>query len=693
MLTPSTYVITSIKRFLAVGLILNLLFIQTAMAANAVSASYSLNEDSPKTITLRGGGNRNETVTYSISTPPSNGQVTLNGNLAIYSPSANYYGEDSFYFKVTGSSSGSATAKVSLTVNSINDAPVPTSQTVTTDNLTPVTITLQATDVDGDPLTYSVRNGSAFGTVSSVSGNEITFTPTSGYEGTTSFNFNVSDGARTASGTITVNVTRVPQAPEITVATVKDQSVSIKVPTTDASGQSWTVNSWSSPSHGSLTRTSTGWTYRPTTGFEGMDSFPFVLTQGSSHIDALARINVTPPTGIAQTPIVQLGLNFLNLTQLDYLDDYEALGVQAVRQVGDGDTTMGTVELGDGHYRDPAAIAAVRAQYNEAGIQVVDTLLNTMFASCGTDPDNPVETLTEDCKAYIDYVATYIDAITPAGLPAYIEAGNELFHWVTHPEFTVEEQAMISAYAVDTITGVLAARGRETVWYTPSIMINSEMTWDWWKGFTAALDTPAVPLSSSDVIYQNYHYYDSDSRYQDARNEFEAEGMWEDSNLMVLTEFGFSDAPDYERHEVMNSYEKAAAMVRLMFMAYGAGDSAVYYHTPIYSDDPNNEGIRATGLIDEDGTWEPAAYSYQFVAQELLPFVQITDLSQEDQHVYQVIMASGSTKYVVWGEGSFTVPSGVSRYAHLANSNGNLSWSTLSAGSTLTLSEWPQVLN
>ena len=68
----------------------------------------------------------NDPLTYSLLTEPSHGMVAITDSSAgtfTYSPTVNYNGSDSFTFT---SSDGTLldTAKVSLTINSVNDSPL-----------------------------------------------------------------------------------------------------------------------------------------------------------------------------------------------------------------------------------------------------------------------------------------------------------------------------------------------------------------------------------------------------------------------------------------------------------------------------------------------------------------------------------------------------------------------------------------
>ena len=74
--------------------------------------------------------------------------------LTIYTPAINYFGPDSFTFKVNDGVMGdSDIATVSITVTPVNDPPVADAQAVITPENTPRAIILTGSDPDLDPLT------------------------------------------------------------------------------------------------------------------------------------------------------------------------------------------------------------------------------------------------------------------------------------------------------------------------------------------------------------------------------------------------------------------------------------------------------------------------------------------------------------------------------------------------------------
>ena len=92
-----------------------------------------------------------------------------------------------------------------------NVAPVAYDQSVSTEVDTPVAITLVATDANWDSLTYAVESDPDHGTLSG-SGENLTYTPDSGYTGPDSFTFSAYDG-EFYSNIATVSITVTEAAP------------------------------------------------------------------------------------------------------------------------------------------------------------------------------------------------------------------------------------------------------------------------------------------------------------------------------------------------------------------------------------------------------------------------------------------------------------------------------------------------
>ena len=182
----------------------------------AKSQRVTTDIDTSVPITLDATDKDGDSLTYSLGTTPNHGSLSsFDGDTGsvVYNPNNGYTGPDSFTFTVSDESSTSNSAKVSITVNPvthINSPPVAESQDVTTNRDTSAPITLDATDKDGDSLTYSLGTTPNHGSLSSFDGDtgSVVYNPNNGYTGPDSFTFTVSDESSTSNSakvSITVN--------------------------------------------------------------------------------------------------------------------------------------------------------------------------------------------------------------------------------------------------------------------------------------------------------------------------------------------------------------------------------------------------------------------------------------------------------------------------------------------------------
>jgi VCBS repeat-containing protein len=105
-------------------------------APTATAQSVTTNEDTAKIITLTGSDADGNSLAFSVVTGPTHGTLgpigaptctgatpnSCNANVT-YTPASNYFGSDSFTFKVNDGTVDSTSATVSITVNAVDDAP------------------------------------------------------------------------------------------------------------------------------------------------------------------------------------------------------------------------------------------------------------------------------------------------------------------------------------------------------------------------------------------------------------------------------------------------------------------------------------------------------------------------------------------------------------------------------------------
>ena len=186
----------------------------------AIAQSVTTTANTPKAIMLTATpGTSGDTLTYAIVTNPAHGTLTGTAPNVTYTPATGYVGPDSFTFDATENGVASSPATVRITVASGPPPPVANNQSVSTNKNTAIPITLTGTPgTSGDTLTFAIATNPAHGALSGTPPN-TTYTPTTGYVGSDSFTFNVteSNGATSATpGTVSINVVQPPPVPSKT---------------------------------------------------------------------------------------------------------------------------------------------------------------------------------------------------------------------------------------------------------------------------------------------------------------------------------------------------------------------------------------------------------------------------------------------------------------------------------------------
>ena len=185
--------------------------------------SATTNEDKATDIDVLSNDSDAEDDTLSVSsfTQPSNGTVSENDDGTLtYTPEKDFNGSDSFTYKATDGTADSEPATVSITVTTVNDAPVAANDSATTNEDSAATITVLAndTDVEGSALTPKIDTQPANGTVTVNPNGSITYTPKKDYNGTDTFTYKANDGtADSNTATVTITVNPVNDAPTISV--------------------------------------------------------------------------------------------------------------------------------------------------------------------------------------------------------------------------------------------------------------------------------------------------------------------------------------------------------------------------------------------------------------------------------------------------------------------------------------------
>ncbi len=301
------------------------------VAEDGVATSLDvLNNDSS-------GPDVGEDLQVSAVTAASHGTVTIStdGKALIFTPTANFSGTDSFTYTLSDGRGGTDTAQVTVTITEVNDAPT-AGRDIRSMNEDSV-LTLDVADLLGndtagagetDQTLMVTGIGTATQGTATLNGNTVTYTPPQDFFGTISFEYTIRDNgttngqadAKTAVGTVTINVNNVNDPPTAVDDTATAQSgagsIMISVLSNDTgtpdSGEVLTVTAVSAGSaQGTMTIAADGRIeYTPADGFAGTETFTYTISDGNGGEDtATVTVDVMNfvPGGIG-------GMVFFNAT-------------------------------------------------------------------------------------------------------------------------------------------------------------------------------------------------------------------------------------------------------------------------------------------------------------------------------------------------------------------------------------------
>lgn len=252
-------------------------------------------------------------LAFSLSSGPSHGQITfdISGSFS-YTPNSTFAGYDTFQYTVTD---GTATSFASVMIEVTNSPPTAWDETDSTihDQSLSGSVADNASDPDGDALTFSLQGGPSHGVAVVNDDGSYTYTPADHFAGSDSFTFAVTDGIATTTATVSIEVlNNAPMATEESASVVHDGFLegSVADNASDPDGDAITFSLGDGPSHGqAVVNVDGSYEYTPNTQFVGSDSFTYVVTDGIAETTATVSIQVTntAPTGVADDYRVVMG--------------------------------------------------------------------------------------------------------------------------------------------------------------------------------------------------------------------------------------------------------------------------------------------------------------------------------------------------------------------------------------------------
>jgi gliding motility-associated-like protein len=412
----------------------------------------------------------------SVSTSGT-GIVSINsdGFSVDYTPSANFNGTEVITYTISDGTD-TATGTLTVTVTPVNDAPVAIADTATVSEdsaTTSIDVIANDTDEEEDTLTLTLVNTSGIGTVSiNLDGVSVDYTPSADFNGTEVITYTVSDGTDTASGTLTVTVTPVNDAPVAIAdtATVSEDTAttSIEVIANDTdvdSGDILSLTSVSTSGTGIVSINSDGFSvdYTPSANFNGTEVITYTVSDGTDTATGTLTVTVTPvndaPVAIADTATVSedSATTSIDVIANDTDEEEDTLTLTLVNTSGIGTVSINldgvsvdytpsadfngteviTYTISDGTDTATGTLTVTVTPVNDAPIAVEDTasvlenaiMISTDVISNDIDVDGDILLLSAISYSGLGTVIVNVDELSIDYTPAPNFIGTEVINY------------------------------------------------------------------------------------------------------------------------------------------------------------------------------------------------------------------------------------------------------------------------
>ena len=248
-------------------------------------------------------------LSVTLDSDASHGTLNLGSDgLFTYKPDEGFAGTDAFTYVANDGQAGSDPATVTISVASVNGPPRAENDVYATGQNQQLLVAADSgvlandSDAQGDPLTTTLVEEPAHGTLALNADGSFEYTPETDFRGQDAFTYRASDGqsdSNLATASITVGPTNeAPQTVDDTYSTREDEPLSaaaagVLANDTDADGDQLTAILESAPSHGTLTLGLDGsFDYTPNPDFSGSDSFTYLANDGQVEGN-LATVSIT----------------------------------------------------------------------------------------------------------------------------------------------------------------------------------------------------------------------------------------------------------------------------------------------------------------------------------------------------------------------------------------------------------------
>jgi len=283
---------------------------ETLREVQVFDGSIRLEEDGTASVVLTAETDSTDSPTFEIVSEPGIGQLVGSGAAFQYVPDENVNGTDEFTYRAFFSDEEtSETATITVFIDPVNDSPTGQASMLVTQEDTPGGGPLPASDVEGDPLTFSLVQAPEFGRVDIGTDGTYTYTPDRNYVGTDSFLWAATDDSSASTGPVRVDINVAPEndAPIVQdngYVGPEDQVIEGVLVAVDPDGDDLTWSVQTQPANGTLNlNTNFGsFTYTPDENFFGADSFEVVASDAFEDSEP-STVDITI-TSVNDRPVV-----------------------------------------------------------------------------------------------------------------------------------------------------------------------------------------------------------------------------------------------------------------------------------------------------------------------------------------------------------------------------------------------------
>ncbi|MFA0673558.1 tandem-95 repeat protein, partial [Vibrio sp. 10N.222.51.A6] len=276
--------------------------------------AYSIDEDgsirlSQEQLLSQASDVEGDDLTASDLTVGGDATVVANddGSFTI-TPDENFNGDIDISFDISDGTN-TVQASADLTVNPVNDLPVPQDQQFSVEEdgtliFTDADLLTGATDIEGDNLTIeSVTYDGGDGILTDNGNGTYTFAPNENFNGDVNFGFDVSDGTDTVSANIDVSVRAVDDAPvsgDLAYSIDEDGSIRLSQEqllsqASDVEGDDLTASDLTVGGDATVVANDDGsFTITPDENFNGDIDISFDISDGTNTVQASADLTVNP---------------------------------------------------------------------------------------------------------------------------------------------------------------------------------------------------------------------------------------------------------------------------------------------------------------------------------------------------------------------------------------------------------------